>query len=350
MALVTIERHIIDQQRQYPQATGTFTALLHDIALSAKLIGREARRAGLVNILGATESMNSSGEVQQKLDVFADRIIYQVNDHTGRLCVMASEEHEDIIPIPDRFPCGKYVLVFDPLDGSGNPDVNASIGTIFAIFNKVSKGERGTLEDVLQAGTKIEAAGYVVFGPSTMMVYSCGAGVHGFTLDPSLGEFLLSHPDIRIPSTPKYYSTNQGNERNWTAGVRHFVDWLQAQDDPQRKALDGRYSGALVADFHRILLKGGIYLYPGSMNTPAGKLRLIYECAPLAYLVEQAGGYGSDGIGNLLEIQPHTLHQRVPLFIGDRGLVKRAEQMIQAEDHEWIAAYRTIRERVYQQA
>lgn len=350
MALVTIERHIIDQQRQYPQATGTFTALLHDIALSAKLIGREARRAGLVNILGATDSTNSSGEVQQKLDVFADRIIFQVNDHTGRLCVMASEEHDDIIPIPDRFPCGKYVLVFDPLDGSGNPDVNASIGMIFAIFNKISQGQRGTLEDVLQAGNKIEAAGYVVFGPSTMMVYSCGTGVHGFTLDPSLGEFLLSHPDIRIPSTPKYYSTNQGNERNWTHGVRRFVKWLQAYDDPQRKPFDGRYSGALVADFHRILLKGGIYLYPGSMAAPAGKLRLIYECAPLAYLVEQAGGYGSDGIGSLLEIQPHTLHQRVPLFIGDRGLVERAEQFIQAEDHEWVAAYRAIRERVHQQA
>jgi len=342
--LITIERHIIDQQRQYPNATGTFTQILQDMALAAKIIAREARRAGLVNILGATDSLNASGEVQQKLDIFADQTIFKMNDHTGRLCVMASEEHEDILPIPPHFPCGRYALVFDPLDGSGNPDVNASIGTIFALLRKVSLGERGALADVLQAGREIAAAGYIVYGPSTMMVYSTGQGVHGFTLDSSLGEFILSHPNMRIASAPRYYSTNQGNERYWTQGVRRFVDWLQAKDDPSRKPLDGRYMGALVADFHRILLKGGIYLYPGNLQNPAGKLRLIYECAPLAYLIEQAGGYASDGLGNILDIQPHTLHQRVPLFIGDRLLVEQAERFIQMYDTEWIAAYRAARQ------
>ncbi|PJF43170.1 MAG: class 1 fructose-bisphosphatase [Candidatus Thermofonsia Clade 1 bacterium] len=343
-SLVTIERHIIDQQRQYPNATGTFTQILQDMALAAKIIAREARRAGLVNVLGAAGTLNASGEMQQKLDIFADQIIFKMNDHTGRLCVMASEEHEDILPIPPHFPCGRYALVFDPLDGSGNPDVNASIGTIFALFRKISSGERGELADVLQSGRAIAAAGYIVYGPSTMMVYSTGQGVHGFTLDSSLGEFILSHPDMRIPSAPRYYSTNQGNERHWTQGVRNFVSWLQAKEDPQRKPLDGRYMGALVADFHRILLKGGIYLYPGNLQNPAGKLRLIYECAPLAYLIEQAGGYASDGLGNILDIQPHTLHQRVPLFIGDRSLVEQAERFIQAHDAEWIAAYRAMRE------
>lgn len=347
--LITIERHIIEQQRQHPEATGTFTQILQDMALAAKIIAREARRAGLINILGSTDSVNASGEVQQKLDIFADQTIFKMNDHTGRLCVMASEEHEDILPIPPQFPCGRYALVFDPLDGSGNPDVNASIGTIFAMFRKVSFGARGDLSDVLQAGREIAAAGYIVYGPSTMMVYSTGQGVHGFTLDSSLGEFILSHPNMQIAPSPRYYGTNHGNERYWTLGVRKYVDWLQAKEEPQRKPLDARYMGALVADFHRILLKGGVYLYPGNLQNPAqpsGKLRLIYECAPLAYLIEQAGGYASDGLGNILDIQPHTLHQRVPLFIGDKTLVQQAERFIQAHDAEWIASYRAMREAV----
>jgi len=344
---VTIERHIIEQQREFPHASGTLSNLLYDIALSAKIIARETTRAGLVNIIGTAGATNIFGEMQQKLDIFAHDTLFRVNDHTGRLCVMASEEHEDIIPIPERFPSGKYALVFDPLDGSGNIDVNASMGTIFAIFRKVSPGERGELMDVLQPGRALVAAGYVVYGPSTMLVYSTGFGVHGFTLDPSVGEFLLSHPNIKMPEIPKYYGCNQGNERTWTTGVQRYVSWLQAQDDPSRKSLDGRYMGALVADFHRILLKGGVYLYPGDMRDPkhpAGKLRLIYECAPLAYLAEQAGGYASDGVGNLLDIQPHRLHQRVPFFIGDRTLVETAERYIREYDGAWIDHYRPYRE------
>lgn len=345
--IVTIERHITETQREHPHATGALSSVLYDIALAAKIIARETTRAGLVNILGSAGQFNVQGEEQQKLDVFAHNTIFRMNDHTGRLCLMASEEHEDIIPIPQKYPCGKYVLVFDPLDGSSNVDVNASIGTVFAIHRKISDGPRGELKDVLQAGREIVAAGYVVYGPSTMLVYSTGNGVHGFTLDPSVGEFLLSHPFMRVPDRPKYYSCNQGNEKYWTPGIQRFVAWLQAKDEPGRKPLDARYTGALIADFHRTLLQGGVYFYPGDLRDPArpaGKLRLIYECAPLAFLSEQAGGYASDGVGRILDIQPHSLHQRVPLFIGDRELVLQAERFIHEHDAVWIEAYRRVRD------
>ena len=344
--IVTIERHIIETQREFPLATGVLSSLLYDIALSAKIIARETTRAGLVNILGSAGRTNIQGEDQQKLDVFAHLTIFRMNDHTGRLCLMASEEHEDIIPIPDRYPRGKYVLVFDPLDGSSNADVNASIATIFAIHRKIIPGDHGQLEDVLQPGRDIVAAGYIVYGPSTMLVYSTGHGVHGFTLDPSVGEFLLSHPDIRLPDSAKYYSCNQGHEKFWPPGVRRFVEWLQAKDDPARKPIDARYSGALVADVHRILLQGGIFFYPGDLRDPAkpyGKLRLIYECAPLAFLVAQAGGYASDGLGSVLDLAPYALHQRIPFFIGDRALVEQAERFILDYDGEWTQAYRALR-------
>jgi fructose-1,6-bisphosphatase I len=344
--LVTIERHILDQQRQHPSATGVFSDILYDIALAAKMIARETTRAGLVNILGTAGGINASGDSQAKLDVFADQTIFRMNDHTGRLCVMASEEHEDILPIPDRFPCGKYVLVFDPLDGSSNIDVNASLGTIFGIYRKVSEGSRGSVQDVLQPGTALAGAGYIIYAPSTMLVYTTGQGVHGFTLDPSVGEFILSHPDIRIPSPPKYYSVNQGNQKFWTPGTAKFIQWLQGLDDDNRKPLDTRYIGTLVADFHRILLKGGVFCYPADtrdVKKVGGKLRLVYECAPLAWLAEQAGGYASDGVGNVREIVPHELHQRAPLFIGDAELVRRAESFIQQYDQDWIARYMPYR-------
>lgn len=345
--IVTIERHILEQQKRFPEATGTFTNMLYDMALAAKIIARETTRAGLVSILGAAESENVHGERQQKLDLFADETIFKINDHTGRLCAMASEEHEEIIDIPPHFDTGKYILLYDPLDGSSNIDVNVSIGTIFAIHRKISTGERGTLEDVLQPGGALVAAGYVIYGSSTMMVYSTGQGVHGFTLDPSVGEFLLSHENIRIPKTAKYYSVNQGNEKYWTAGVRRYVKWLQGIHGTGHEPLGHRYIGSLVADFHRNMLRGGIYLYPGDLkerSKPYGKLRLMYEAQALAFLVEQAGGYASDGIGALLDIKPHRLHQRVPLFIGNRDLVETAEQFIRDYDQEWIEAYRPYRE------
>ena len=342
--ILTIERHILDQQRDHPHATGAFTGLLYDIALAAKLIARETTRAGLVNILGATEGENVYGERQQKLDVFANRIIFQINDHTGRLCAMASEESEDLIPIPDEYECGSYVLLFDPLDGSSNIDVNVSVGTIFSIHRKISGGVRGTLEDALQPASKLCAAGYVIFGSSTMLVYSTGQGVHGFTLDPAVGEFQLSHANMQIPTQPKYYSTNQGYEKYWSSGVRSYVKWLQGIYGEGRDPLTQRYTGSLVADFHRNLLRGGVFLYPGDTRDPAGKMRLMFEAQALAFIANQAGGYASDGVGSLLDLQPTALHQRVPLFIGNRDLVETAEDFIRDHDQDWIKSYLPYRQ------
>lgn len=343
--LLTIERHILEQQEHFPTATGRLTALLYDIALSAKLIARETTRAGIGDILGAASSENVHGETQQKLDVYADNVIYRLNDHTGRVCLMASEEHDDVIPIPEQYPCGYYVLIYDPLDGSSNIDVNASIGTIFAIHRRIRPGDGpGGLPDVLQPGTQLVAAAYVIFGSSTMMVYSTGNGVHGFTLDPSIGEFLLSHPDIKIPPTPQYYSVNHGYQKYWTAGVRQYVEWLQGLDSDDRKPLSHRYIGSMIADFHRNLLRGGVMLYSGDSQRPNGKLRLTYEAQPMAFIAAQAGGYASDGLGDILDIQPHDLHQRVPLFIGNRDLVEKAEWFMQTHDQAFLADYRARRD------
>lgn len=347
---MTIERHILEQQRKYPEASGTLTNLLYDMALAAKIIARETTRAGLVkDVLGDVRGgINPSGDRQKKLDVFADDVIFKMNDHTGRLCIMASEEHEDVIPIPTHFKSGSYVLVFDPLDGSSNIDVNVSVGTIFSIFRKISAGDLASVEDCLQAGRQLVAAGYVVYGSSTMMVYSTGEGVHGFTLDPSVGEFLLSHPNIKMPSKPLYYSVNHTYEEHWTEGVQRYVRWLRGADKEDSPKLSLRYIGSLVADFHRNLLKGGVFLYPGDLQDPArpdGKLRLLYEAAPLAFLATHAGGYASDGNGDILDVTPHELHQRTPLFIGDKKLVMKAESLIRQYDQAWLEAFRARRQR-----
>jgi fructose-1,6-bisphosphatase I len=338
--LVTIERYILEQQRGYPDATGALTNLLYDLALAAKIISSHTTRAGLAEILGSAGEENVHGDEVQKLDRFAQRTIYRLNDHTGRLAVMASEEEEEIIPIPDRFPTGKYVLLYDPLDGSSNIDVNVSVGTIFAIYRRKSLEGRGALEDCLQPGRALVAAGYILYGSSTMMVYSTGHGVAGFTLDPQIGEFLLSHPEIRIPDKPKYYSVNQGHERYWSPGVRKFTEWLQG-DNEQQKELSLRYIGSLVADVHRNLLMGGIFYYPADNRDPkkpGGKLRLLYEAAPLAFLVEQAGGAASDGRQRILDIEPASLHQRVPLYIGNCSLVEQAKAYIRQYDEMAVAA------------
>jgi fructose-1,6-bisphosphatase I len=270
-----------------------------------------------------------------------------MNDHTQRLCAMASEEHDEFIPIPASFGYGKYVLLYDPLDGSSNIDVNVSVGTIFAIHRKITRGERGTLEDVLQPGRSLVAAGYVVYGSSTMLVYSTGQGVHGFTLDPGVGEFLLSHDDIRMPPEARYYSANHGSEHYWTEGVRRYTRWLQGMEAPEREPLSQRYIGSMVSDFHRNLLRGGVFYYPGDLQNaknPCGKMRLMFEAQALAFLAEQAGGYASDGMGSILDIQPHSLHQRVPLFVGNRPLVEQAESFIRQYDGEWLDAYRQYRD------
>ena len=335
--IITIERHILEEQSGHPEATGSLTSLLYDLALAGKLIASRTTRAGLAEILGSTADVNIQGETVMKLDLLADQSIYRLNDHTGRLAVMASEEHEGILSIPERFPTGKYVLLYDPLDGSSNIDYNASIGTIFAIYRRLSEGGPGTLEDCLQSGCNLVAAGYMIYGSSTMMVYSSGHGVHGFTLDPAIGEFLLTHPYIRIPSKPKYYSTNQGYQRYWSAGVQHYTRWLQGFEG-DNQSLSARYIGSLVGDFHRNLLAGGVYYYPADSQDPSkpyGKLRLLYECNPLAFITAQAGGYASDGTQDILEITPTCLHQRTPLFIGNRPLVEAAEEFIRKYDQSF---------------
>ncbi|MBN2146753.1 MAG: class 1 fructose-bisphosphatase [Anaerolineales bacterium] len=329
--IITIERHILEEQRGHPEATGTLTSLLYDLALAGKFIASRTTRAGLAEILGGTDDINVQGERVMKLDQIADQAIFRMNDHTGRLAVMASEEHEGIVPIPERFPTGKYVLLFDPLDGSSNIDYNASIGTIFSIYRRKSPdGTRGTLEDCLQPGKDQVVAGYMIYGSSTMMVYTSGHGVHGFTLDPTIGEFLLSHPNIRLPANPRYFSANLGYARYWSNGVRRYTDWLQGLEG-DRKPLSSRYIGSLVGDFHRNLISGGVFYYPADTQDPAkphGKLRLLYEAAPLAFIASQAGGYASDGIRDILDLQPTSLHQRTPLFIGNADLVRQAEEYI----------------------
>lgn len=328
--ITTIERYILDQQMEHPEATGALTDVLYDIALAGKIITSKTTRAGLAEILGSAGTENVQGEEVQKLDEFAERTIFRLNDHTGRLAVMASEEEAGIIAIPPHFPVGKYVLLYDPLDGSSNIDYNVSVGTIFAIYRRKSESGPGTLEDCLQPGRNLVAAGYVVYGSSTMLVYSTGAGVHGFTLDPNIGEFLLSHPNICIPAKPKYYSVNQGYEHYWSEGVQRYTNWLQGKVEGSR-ALSLRYIGSLVADFHRNLIGGGVFYYPADRRDPRrphGKLRLLYEAAPLAFLAEQAGGRASDGVRSILDVEPTELHQRTPLFIGNRELVDKAEELI----------------------
>ncbi len=327
--IITIERHILEEQNYFPEATGTLTNLLYDIALAGKIIASKTNRAGLAEILGRTGDTNIQGEQIQKLDRFADATFFRMNDHTGRVALMASEEHADILPIPEKYPAGKYVLLYDPLDGSSNIDYNICLGTIFSIYRKITAG-RGALEDCLQKGRQVVAAGYLLYGTSTMLVYSTGRGVNGFTLDPAVGEFLLSHPAIRIPEPPRYYSVNQGNEKYWSKGVREYTAWLQGRE-PGSQGLSARYVGSLVADFHRNLLAGGVFYYPADTQDPErpyGKLRLLYEAIPLAFLAEQAGGRASDGVRNILDISPQTLHQRTPFFAGNQDLVEQAEAFI----------------------
>jgi fructose-1,6-bisphosphatase I len=328
---IPLSRHIMDEQKLHAQATGGFSGLLQQILLASKIISREVNKAGLVEILGLTGDENVQGEEVRKLDAFAYDVLIKALDHCGHLCIMASEENDEPILIPEQFQCGKYVLSFDPLDGSSNIDANVNIGTIFSIHRKVSHGERGELGDLLQPGHRQVAAGYIVYGPSTMLVYSTGNGVHGFTLDPSIGEFLLSHPNIQMPQTGSYYSCNEGNSIYWNEPTRKYVEHLKSPQSRIGKPYSTRYIGSLVADFHRTLLYGGIFLYPMDYKDPKkpkGKLRLLYEAAPLAFLAEQSGGRASTGTERILDIVPTTLHERVPLIIGSAADVLEAESYI----------------------
>ncbi|RUM90283.1 MAG: class 1 fructose-bisphosphatase [Thermodesulfatator sp.] len=328
---ITVTEHLLLHQKESPMATGQFTRLLTELIFAAKIISREVNKAGLVDILGLTGEINVQGERVRKLDDFANRVLIYRMQQAGILCAMASEENADIIEVPDDRPKGDYMLVFDPLDGSSNIDVNVNIGTIFSIRKKTSDRNYVTLEDFLQKGSTQVAAGYFIYGPSTILVYSTGNGVDGFTLDPSVGEFLLSHPSIKIPERGKVYSVNEAYTSYWDEKVKATVNYFKSPENDRGKPYTSRYIGSLVADFHRNLFYGGIFMYPADKKDPAkphGKLRLLCEAAPLAFVVEQAGGAATDGHQRILDIKPSSLHQRVPLFIGSKKDVEKATEMI----------------------
>jgi fructose-1,6-bisphosphatase I len=334
--IITIESHIYERQRSFPGASGEFSELLNDIALAGKIISREVNKAGLADILGRAGVVNVQGEDVLKLDVLARDTMVNILRRGGHVCAIATEEDADIIPVHSKRPQANYVVLFDPLDGSSNIDANVSIGTIFAIHRRLSKGQGcGDEADALQTGRQLACAGYIIYGSSTMLVYTTGAGgVHGFTLDPSLGEFLLSHRDIHIPERGRIYSINEGNSPWWHDHTRRYIEYLKSRGDG--RPYSGRYIGSLVADFHRNLLYGGIFLYPEdtrSPKRPTGKLRLLYEAAPLAFVVESAGGRATTGFQSILDIEPVELHQRVPLVLGSR---------LDVEDYEAICRGETL--------
>ncbi|HEX4940371.1 MAG TPA: class 1 fructose-bisphosphatase [Candidatus Kapabacteria bacterium] len=327
----TLGEFIIDQQLEYPDATGELTSLFSSIRLAAKILHREVNKAGLADITGAAGADNVQGEQQQKLDVYANERFKNALAQRGVVCGIASEEEEQFVRFEEtRNLDGKYVVLIDPLDGSSNIDVNVSVGTIFSVFRRVSPlGSHVTQEDFLQPGYKQVAAGYVIYGSSTMLVYSTGNGVNGFTYDPTIGVFCLSHPNMKIPADGTIYSINEGNYVHFPDGVKKYIKYCQEEDKSTRRPYSSRYIGSLVSDFHRNLIKGGIYLYPSTSRHPDGKLRLLYECNPMAFLIEQAGGKALAGVGKrILDIQPTELHQRCPLFVGSPNMVDKLEEFI----------------------
>jgi fructose-1,6-bisphosphatase I len=325
--LTTLNEFILKNQADFPFATGELSRLLNDIAVASKIVSRDVRKAGLVDhILGAQGEKNIQGEEQQKLDVIADNAFIKAFELGGEVCGIASEENDDFVAFENEISKnGKYVVLFDPLDGSSNIDVNVSIGTIFSIYRRISPvGTIATLEDMLQCGTEQVAAGYVLYGSSTMLVYTTGKGVNGFTLDPSIGEYCLSHPNMNMPKNGRLYAMNEGNINECEEGLKHYISYCQSRENQTGMPYSGRYIGSLVADFHRNLIKGGIYIYPDVLSAPEGKLRLLYECNPLAFIAEQAGGLATTGRHRILEIQPSRLHQRVPYFVGSQDMVEKA--------------------------
>jgi fructose-1,6-bisphosphatase I len=331
--LVTIERHIAEEEHMTRGATGEFSRMMRDMLLAIRLISRDVRRAGLGDVLGMTDGTNVHGEQVKKLDQIAHDTIFRAMDHGGHLCIMASEESEELIPIPPEYARGKYVLLFDPLDGSSNIDVNVTIGTIFAIYHRVTPdyvGD-GTLEDVLQPGARQVAAGYVCYGSSTQLVYTTGNGVDVFTYDPTIGEFLLTDEKIQIPNRGKYYSVNEGNSTKWDDNLKRYIEYLKTPSSDKRRPYSLRYVGTSIADLHRTLMYGGIFMYPADKSNPKGKLRLMYECNPLAMIVEQAGGRATDGEHRIMDIRPNAVHERSPLFIGSKGDVLEAEAFLRGD-------------------
>ena len=328
--VTTLNQFIIEQQAEVPGATGDFSRLLHHIGIAAKKVNREVNKAGLVDILGRAGTENVQGEDQQKLDIYADITFMDELKASGECCAVASEENQDII-VFEQGMCkeAKYIFCMDPLDGSSNIDVNVSIGTIFSIYRRKSPlGELADTSDFLRKGTEQVAAGYVIYGSSTMLVYTAGNGVNGFTLDPSIGEFCLSHPNIKTPADGKIYSINEGHYENFPVGVKKFIKYCQERDKKTDRPFTSRYIGSLVADFHRNLLKGGIFIYPQTSTYKNGKLRLLYECNPIAFIAEQAGGSAIDGEHRIMDIEAETIHDRVPFYTGSKNMVSKMQEFL----------------------
>src|ERR1700712_2825202 len=329
----TLGQFIIEKQADFPYAKGELSRLLRDIGIAAKIVNREVNKAGLVDILGEAGTTNIQGEGQKKLDVYANEQFIAALKHGGECCIVASEENDDFIHLDtDVSTDANYIVAIDPLDGSSNIDVNVGIGTIFSIYHRKSTKGRAALEDVLQRGTEQVAAGYVIYGSSTMLVYTTGKGVNGFTLDPSIGEFCLSHPEMRVPEDGVIYSINEGYYVHFPDGVKKYIKYCQVEDEATNRPYSSRYIGSMVADVHRNLIKGGIFIFPVTASAPNGKLRLVYECNPMAFLIEQAGGRATNGVTRILDVDVNELHQRSPIFIGSEQMVRQAESFM-AEEH-----------------
>lgn len=325
----TLGQFIIEKQKDFPYAKGEFSRLLRDIGIAAKIVNREVNKAGLVDILGEIGTTNTHGESQKKLDVFANDQFISALTCGGECCIVVSEENDDPIIIDSEISKNaKYIVAIDPLDGSSNIDVNVAVGTIFSIYRRISTEGPAVLSDALQKGTEQVAAGYIVYGSSTMLVYTTGKGVNGFTLDPSIGEFCLSHPDLKIPKDGYIYSINEGNYYHFPDGVKKYIKYCQVMDKGTGRPYSSRYIGSMVADLHRNIIKGGIFLYPTTAAAPEGKLRLVYECNPMAFLIEQAGGRATDGFERIMDKDVHSLHQRSAIFIGSENMVLKAEEMM----------------------
>ena len=320
----TLSRHVLEQLHSFSPDAQDLSAIMNRIALAGKLISRRLSRAGLMaDVLGATGEVNVQGETVKKMDVYANEVFISVFERSGLVCRLASEEMEEPYYIPENCPIGRYTLLYDPIDGSSNVDINLNVGSIFSIRQQQGNDENGKADDLKQNGRQQLAAGYILYGPSTMLVYSLGKGVHSFILDPSLGEFILAQENITIPEHGPVYSTNEGNFWQWDDAIRDYTRYVH-----RHEGYTARYSGALVGDIHRILMQGGVFLYPGTMKKPEGKLRLLYEVAPLAFLVEQAGGRASDGRKDVLDLVPEKLHMRTPVVIGSQEDVKLVESFI----------------------
>jgi fructose-1,6-bisphosphatase I len=325
----TLGQFIIEKQADFPYAKGELSRLLRDIGIAAKIVNREVNKAGLADILGEAGTTNVQGEGQKKLDVYANEHFISALKHGGECCIVVSEENDECVHIESEVSRdAKYIVAMDPLDGSSNIDVNVAVGTIFSIYHRKSTEGRATMEDVLQRGTEQVAAGYVIYGSSTMLVYTTGKGVNGFTLDPSIGEFCLSHPDMQIPKDGIIYSINEGYYTHFPDGVKKYIKYCQVEDKKTKRPYTSRYIGSMVADVHRNLIKGGIFIYPVTASASNGKLRLVYECNPMAFIIEQAGGKASNGYNRILDLEVNELHQRSAIFIGSENMVIKAEEMM----------------------